>query len=95
MTSPNSDQVYDILVEECGAHDGDMERMSFQANFHDFDEWRFMGNLGFGGKIWRYAIYGNPHRTFTFKVTCYPEDKTPELQTIIDRANARLEDLFK
>lgn len=46
-------------------------------------EYRFMGSLGFGGKLrldsWRGAV-----------VTMYPEDETPEKRIQVDRINKDL-----
>jgi hypothetical protein len=79
-------KVYDILVEECGAHES--ERDSFIINQLEKDhprEWRFCGSLGFGGKFWR-----NSGRLY---VNCYNEDATPKRLAMIEKANARLEKL--
>jgi hypothetical protein len=52
-------------------------------------EFRFMGALGFGGKFRNNGNNGNvPY------VDCYPENETPERKVMIERANARLADLF-
>lgn len=82
------DQAYSIIVEECGASDGQWDRLSFLLARDDWTEWQFCGHLGFGGKIWqehwpKYRMY----------VTCYQEDETPEIREMIDKANERLKDL--
>lgn len=46
-------------------------------------EWRFMGNLGIGGKF-----YSTRQKWW---VNCYPEDRTVERAHIICRVNAQLE----
>ena len=44
------------------------------------DEYRFQGELGFGGKYW--------HKTN--RVSCYSEDETPGRLALIDRLNSEL-----
>jgi len=75
-------QVYDILVKECRAYDGPSERIQFAHHFPDCIEYRFVGALGFGGKVWsaNQKLY----------VTCYKEDETPERMGMIFRANVKL-----
>lgn len=48
-------------------------------------EWRFQGSLGFGGKL-----HFNGMRLY---VGCYPEDRTPENDALIDRVNSRLREM--
>jgi len=45
-------------------------------------EWRFQGNLGFGGKFWR---RGDQH-----DVSCYPEDLDPKREQILATINEAL-----
>ena len=54
------------------------------ANLDDC-EWRFQGNLGFGGKLW-FEREG-------WRVSCYPEDETPRRCEAIEKANAVLKGL--
>lgn len=82
-----AEEVWTILVETCGAdnrepHHSDFVR--FAAN-QGITEYRFMGKLGFGGKV--YAQGG-------FWVSCYPEDRTPERLQMILEANKRLKPLW-
>jgi hypothetical protein len=80
-----ADKVYDILVDVCGA--GEYMRDSFVAmqTSEMIYEWRFGGDLGFGGKFWNVndKLY----------VNCYPEDNNPERQKMIDEANEKLSKL--
>jgi hypothetical protein len=86
-----------ILVEECGFRPDD-GRCSFvmlvSAHInrwsHACHEFRFMGELGFGGKF-----RNNGNRNDTPHVDCYREDETPERLVMIERANVRLAELFK
>ena len=88
MNTNKANKLYDILVEECGALETERENFVYhQTNDPEelVREWRFCGNLGFGGKFWR-----NDGRLY---VNCYNEDMTPERQKMIDRANQRLSEL--
>jgi hypothetical protein len=69
--------IWDILVELCGACSEDRDLFIANTSF----EYRFMGNLGFGGKIYMDA----PPR-----VSCYKEDETPARLKIIEVANKAL-----
>ena len=78
-------KVYDVLVEECGANEGGYGRREFvlqQLDEHFPREWRFCGNLGFGGKFYR--------DDGMLCVKCYREDETPERKKSIDVANKRM-----
>lgn len=83
------EQVWQILVEECGAQPitGSVCDHFWEFRFHwpRCREFRFMGKLGFGGKIWDTGT--------AWRVSCYPENRTPERDAMIERANARLADL--
>lgn len=74
-------EVYRILVEECSAPEDDY---AFDHHWPDCNEWRFIGNQGFGGKVWAGGHSAAPY------VTCYPEDDNAERKAARDRANARL-----
>jgi hypothetical protein len=83
MTGQVWNKVYDILVEECGAHESERSSFLFHQGEKDYpSEWRFCGKLGFGGKFWR-----NSGRLY---VNCYNEDETLERLEAIKRANERL-----
>ena len=78
------EEVWRILVEECGALD-DL-RPQFDA-WPDCREFRFIGALGFGGKVWSSRSGSPPY------VTCYREDETPERLAMLAKANERLASL--
>lgn len=83
MTGQIWDKVYDILIQECGANEGDRSSFCLSQIEKDYPrEWRFCGKLGFGGKFWR-----NSGRLY---VNCYNEDETPERLEMIKKANERL-----
>lgn len=88
MTNEEAKAVYDVLVEECGATsilNDPYARNNFQSSVTQdgFTEYRFIGKLGFGGKFW--DSHGK------WYVSCYPEDRTAERNTMIATANVRLE----
>ena len=79
--------IYTILVEECGASETERESFVTSQMSPDYPrEWRFSGDLGFGGKFWRVSSY--------FYVNCYQEDETTERKTKIDKTNKRLVDFL-
>lgn len=80
--------LYDVLVKHAGAKDDEYDRNTFIRTAVDWDyrfsfEYRFMGSLGFGGKIWL-PLDRAPY------VTCYREDETSERKNAIDRTNDEL-----
>jgi hypothetical protein len=82
LTQTRASEVYDILARCCGAPEA--MRIAFihdQASPH-LKEWRFSGDLGFGGKFWR-----NEGRLY---VSCYPEDENPLRLDMIAKANQAL-----
>jgi hypothetical protein len=74
-----------ILKEECGATDFMLDWFIPRLREESITEYRFQGNLGFGGKFW--------NANGRWYVTCYSEDETPERQEMIRKANERLADL--
>ena len=86
MNEQTASQIYNILIEECGAQqDGREAFVQRQTDDHYPFEYRFCGALGFGGKFRRSSS--------RWYVTCYSEDKTPERAAMIETANQRLEKL--
>ena len=89
MSGLDFDAIWTVLVQECGAAEGDgmLGRAWFLAaqQHRPVTEYRFIGALGFGGKFWI-----NDGRLY---VTCYREDETPERLAMIERANRRLAEL--
>lgn len=91
MTIAQARALYAILVTECHALNSRDEMESFVRYMADGElgkEWRFQGSLGFGGKC-RY----DSNRVWPY-VTCYPEDDTPERLACVEKANARIVELF-
>ncbi len=69
--------IYGILVAMCGASPWMEENFVYH---YPAREYRFQGDLGFGGKI-----YMDP-----FRVSCYREDETPERLKMIKDTNRLL-----
>ena len=85
-------KMYDILVMHVGARKDSYDRKSFVqcAIIWDYRfsfEYRFMGSLGFGGKIWL-PLDQAPY------VSCYGENETPERNEAIEKANQELSRLL-
>lgn len=95
MNEKTANAIYDILVEECGAPSHADSRMNFvQSQIVEVvREWRFQGNLMFGGKFWRQE-YGRPSRNNSWYVNYYNEHQTPERDAMQEAANARLATLL-
>ncbi len=82
LTKEFANKVYDVLVTHLRAD----ERMRDDFIYHHVEskegchEYRFMGNLGFGGKYW----------SETNTVSCYLEDETQGRKELIKIANKEL-----
>lgn len=79
-------QVWGLLVAEAGAAERDRQvfvRYLCTPDHLNSWEYRFIGTLGFGGKL-HYNTYRGAY------VSCYPEDRTADLAALIDRLNERL-----
>ncbi len=86
-------KVYDILVESAGARDDAYDKRTFVHSALEWDynfnfEYRFMGSLGGGGKIWL-PLDGDPY------VNCYRENETPERKSMMEETNRKLSALVK
>jgi len=81
MNKKKLNKVYDILVTIGDANERMRESfIHYHLRESGSHEWRFSGNLGFGGK---YRLDEN-------SVDCYSEDETPERFEIIKRINEEL-----
>lgn len=87
MTKNKARKVYDILVQLGRANQSNREGFIFHHTESNSEctEWRFQGAFGFGGKYWRDSN----------KITCYPEDETPELIELMDKINFKLSEIDK
>lgn len=79
--------VWDILVASCGASKAGRDDFVAQAMQQGYvPEYRFQGELGFGGKV---HMEGPP------RVSCYGEDENPRRLRTIDDANELLAKLWE
>lgn len=99
LTAEQADRVWDILVEEVGAdpdktgwrYESFVQYLGMDVSPHcigSCHEYRFEGNLGHGGKF-RHDTSGSG------SVSCYPENRTPNSEAAIERANQRLSELYQ
>ena len=88
MTEQETNEIYSILVEQAGAVNDTLSRGEFChfMNNSRASEFRFQGNLGFGGKFWK------PQGIKGYRVDCYQEDMT-EKETVIEKTNKALSKL--
>jgi len=78
-------EIYDVLVQYAGANitekDSFVDSHSNHREYGECTEWRFCGNLGFGGK----------YRSYTNTVDCYNEDLNNKTKKIIVTTNDQLQ----
>lgn len=89
ITAEQADAIFEILKQECGAsefHRGQFPHFVVGRPSLGIAEFRFQGDLGFGGKFY---CDSRGH----WRVDCYSEDRTPARQAMIDRAMARLAEI--
>ena len=82
LSKEQSNRVYDILVADAGAPES--ERNMFVHAHTDseseFNEYRFQGKFGFGGKFWSHYL----------DVNYYSEDNTKELDALQEIVNDKI-----
>lgn len=78
--------VYDLLVAEAGAHPDGREPFLYHCTQETLREWRFQGQLGFGGKL--YQDFNGELR-----IGCYVEDDTVDTRRIKKSVNPKLKDM--
>lgn len=79
-------EIYNILINNCNADSKQLEEfVSYHIKNSMFPEWRFQGNLGFGGKY--HAIFN--------RVSCYSEDLNQKTLKIIEKTNLELLNCYK
>jgi hypothetical protein len=89
-------KVWNVLVRHAGASSSEDARADFvQNHVHAVsiattwwiqEEWRFMGSLGWGGKL-----YCEPE---SFRVGCYLEDRTSHRDAVCKSTNEVLKPLY-
>lgn len=72
-------RVWELLVAYCGAKPS--QYSAFDEDWPECREFRFQGNLGFGGKVW---FQEHDRRA---RVSCYPEDLTEQRERDIATVN--------
>lgn len=81
-------KAFDLLVEYCqvrsNTYPGRDAFIDYYVN-QGGTEWRFQGNLGYGGKFWR--------RHDGWDINAYQEDYTKERKAIIKKVNGLLKEL--
>lgn len=86
------EEVWDsVLIPLCGAKAGDMRDSFLFTRLEDpfpGNQYRFQGNLGFGGKLYTRS-------DLLCSVDCYPEDKTPARIFALVTANRALRELWQ
>ena len=87
ITHQIANAIYDILVDHAEASAREYDRNDFvrHATSGRMTEWRFQGNLGFGGK---FKCSGG-----LWYVDCYQEDMDPYRKQTIEFTNRDLADL--
>jgi hypothetical protein len=90
ITFEVANSIVDILIEHCGVAANRKKTIVEDLMWTQPTEYRFQGALGFGGKL-----YNEDYRESRLKVSCYPEDKTPEIDLMIQTANNKLSVLYK
>lgn len=98
LSVDQANAVWDILVEHAGASDnpdvGERESFVHLQTTRHLTEYRFIGNLGSGGKFWRNTSK-RPDGSWgeMWYINCYRESETPERLAAIQAANEALEAL--
>ncbi len=90
VSRERADAIWTLLVNEAGATEDDRPAfVGYLMEPNQFGhEYRFMGSLGTGGKLYTYSPRPGAY------VGCYPEHRTPERSAIIAAVNLRLDELF-
>jgi len=80
-------KVYDILEQRLGAETWNRDDFVEYFAHNNGVEYRCCPALGFGGKFWNNAgkLY----------VSCYPEDETDEVYTLIEEVNVLLQHILE
>lgn len=104
LTEEVCGKIYDILVKYAGADEREDSKAEFIFSHTRKDypstEFRFCGDLGFGGKFRHDAclpVEGKNRLHGQWWVQCYREDATPgrlKLMEITNKALMKLEDMY-
>ena len=85
LTIEEANKIYDVISAICGAPKYNRLPFINLQTTEFIKEYRFMGDLGYGGKFWR-----NNNRWY---VNCYNEDNNQSIQKRISVANEMLDNL--
>jgi hypothetical protein len=86
ITFDIANSIVDILVEHCGVNANRRKTIVDDLMWGKLTEYRFQGNLGFGGKL----NYNNSK----IYISYYLEDKTPEKELMVEIANNKLSEIY-
>jgi hypothetical protein len=88
LTPEQANKIYDLLIEHAGASESWRDDFLYHQTREHVPEYRFQGLLGFGGKFRRNSRwYGKGE---TWLVDCYPEDRSPERDKLVEATNKAL-----
>jgi len=82
LTTEQASAVFDLLVRHAGASESLRDEFLYHLT-NGCWEFRFQGWLGSGGKL-----YVEPSR---WRMSCYPEDETPDRLRMIETTNAEID----
>jgi hypothetical protein len=88
-TEDEANAVFDILRDTCSVGEHQREDFVLSHTHRFIDEYRFIGSLGFGGKVYR------TDARCAWHVSMYREDETPERLAAMAAANERLVATFE
>lgn len=90
LSNAEAEAIFDLLVKHAGARENmryEFVRAHIEKSWYGYPtEFRFQGDLGFGGKFW------NGYGKDGWAVTCYSEDNTKYGEKV-KRLNVLLADL--
>lgn len=78
LTEKQAQEIWKILVEECGATESEQDNFVSVMSCDGSTEYRFCGHLGSGGKV---------HFGDRVTVSCYKEDESKNVLGMIEVAN--------
>lgn len=87
ITFDIANSIVDILIEHCGVAANRRNSIVEELMWQQLTEYRFQGELGFGGKL--------KHKHNKLYVDYYPEDKTTQREQMVQAANTKLEKIYK
>lgn len=86
-----ANRIYDVLIEHAGASESWRRDFVYHQTHEHVPEYRFQGLLGFGGKFRRSSRWYDKGESW--RVDCYPEDRSPERDKLVEATNKALSEL--